>query len=162
MSPQRSRWHWLADLVDLPRSDRPALRDALTWLGFSETALVEGIAAILDVTPQRLVAPDDATVARVDPQRLAAVLPRLLDDERAALRSIGERWLSCPAAAYQLPPALVEGWMRSTGTATTLLRARIEREGLALLGGDALRRLAKDATDAAIREAAQRWVARFS
>lgn len=166
---RRARWDWLADLVAreaiaLGRDDtrrRPALRDAITGLGFRAESLIEGLAVALQIAPDALRRPEPAVVLRTEPARLAAVLSALLDHPDAHLVAIAEGWLACREVAYQLPPSTLARWLQSRRAVAERLRDRLPREGLALLGPDRLRRLAEDALDPATREAAQQWVQRL-
>lgn len=163
----RARWAWLHDLVGRARTEipddggpRPALADALQGMGFSAHALLEGIAAVLEVPSARLRDPDADTIARVDGARLAVLLPPLLDHHAHDVRRVAQRWVSRPALAYQLPRAVLERWLRGTGTMAALIEPRLVDEGLALLGPAALHRLAVVAQRPGIRNAAHGWVAR--
>jgi len=167
----RARWDWLADLVareaialthdanDAPR--RPALRDAISGLGWRAELLIDGLAEALQIAPHALRRPEPTVVLQTEPARLAAVLSALLDHADPRLLAVAERWLDCREVAYQLPPSTLARWLQSRRAVAERLRDRLPREGLALLGPDRLRRLAEDALDPATRKAAQQWVQRL-
>jgi hypothetical protein len=166
----RGRWDWLYELVRRglrPGDDAsapapgPALRDALERIGLSPDAIVEGVATVLELAPGRLREPDGATVARVDPDQLGVLLPFLVEHGHPEIREVGERWLACPGAAFQLPRPAVEGWLRQAGRMGDLLAPRVRGEGLALLGPDALLRLSKGSSREAVRRAAEQWLTRL-
>jgi hypothetical protein len=167
----RGRWDWLYELVRRglrpgdgagEPSPGPALRDALERIGLSPDAIVEGVATVLELPPARLREPDGRTVARVDPEQLGVLLPFLVEHGHAEIREIGERWLACPGAAFQLPRPAVERWLQHAGRMGDLLAPRVRGEGLALLGPDALLRLSKASSREAVRRAADQWVARLA
>lgn len=167
----RGRWDWLYDLVrrglrpappdEASAAPRHALRDALEGLGLSPDAIVEGVAAVLELSPDRLREPDGATVATVDPDQLGVLLPFLVEHGKAEIREIGERWLACPGAAFQLPRPAVERWLTESGRMGDRLAPRLRSEGLALLGPDALLRLSKASGRESVRRAAEHWLARL-
>lgn len=168
----RGRWDWLYELVRRGlRSGAeasatgpgpgPALRDALERIGLSPDAIVEGVATVLELPPARLREPDGRTVARVDPEQLGVLLPFLVEHNHPEIREIGERWLACPGAAFQLPRPAVERWLQQTGRIGDLLASRVRSEGLALLGPDALLRLSKASSREGVRRAADQWLARL-
>jgi hypothetical protein len=169
----RGRWDWLYELVRRglrPGPDGasepgpgpgPALRDALERIGLSPDAIVEGVATVLELPPARLREPDGRTVARVDPEQLGVLLPFLVEHNHPEIREIGERWLACPGAAFQLPRAAVERWLQQAGRIGDLLAPRVRGEGLALLGPDALLRLSKASSREGVRRAADQWLARL-
>jgi hypothetical protein len=167
----RGRWDWLYELVrrGLRPGDGasepapgPALRDALERIGLSPDAIVEGVATVLELAPARLREPDGSTVARVDPEQLGVLLPFLVEHGHPEIREIGERWLACPGAAFQLPRPAVERWLQQAGRMGDLLAGRVRGEGLALLGPDALLRLSKASTREPVRRAAEHWLARLA
>jgi hypothetical protein len=165
----RGRWDWLYELVrrglapgdDTAPTPGPALRDALERLGLSPAAIIEGVATVLELAPGRLREPDGATVARVDPDQLGALLPFLVEHGHPEIREIGERWLACPGAAFQLPRPAVERWLRQPGRMGDILTPRLRTEGLALLGPDALLRLSKASSREPVRRAAEHWLTRL-
>lgn len=166
----RGRWDWLYELVRRglrPGQDAgeatpgPALRDALERIGLSPDAIVEGVATVLELSPGRLREPDGATVARVDPDQLGVLLPFLVEHGHPEIREIGERWLRCPGAAFQLPRPAVERWLQQPGRMGDSLAPRVRSEGLALLGPDALLRLSKASSRETVRRAAEQWLARL-
>jgi len=168
----RGRWDWLYELVR--RGLRPAaegasepapgsaLRDALERIGLSPDAIVEGVATVLELPPAQLREPDGKTVARVDPEQLGVLLPFLVEHGHPEIREIGERWLRCPGAAFQLPRPIVERWLQQHGRMGDLLAPRVRSEGLALLGPDALLRLSKGSSREVVRRAADHWLARLA
>ncbi len=163
----RGRWDWLYELVrrglrpsDDPSAPAPALRDALERIGLSPDAIIEGVATVLELPPGRLREPDGATVARVDPDQLGVLLPFLVQHGHPEIREIGERWLACSGAAFQLPRPAVERWLREPGRMGDLLAARVRGDGLALLGPDALLRLSKASSRENVRRAAEHWLTR--
>lgn len=168
----RGRWDWLYELVrrglrPAPQTahsspPRDALRDALEGLGLSPDAIAEGVAAVLELPPERLREPDGITVATVDPEQLGVLLPFLVEHRHPEIREIGERWLACPGAAFQLPRPEVERWLAEAGRMGDRLASRVRAEGLALLGPDALLRLSKASSRASVRQAAEHWLARLS
>ena len=139
-----------------------ALRDALQRLGLSASAVTEGVATVLGVSAQQLREPDAPTVARVDPEQLGVLLPFLVEHEDPEIRRIGERWIDCPGAAFQLPPAAVERWLAEAGRMGDLLAPRVRDQGLALLGPDALLRLSRSSSRPPVRRAAAQWLARLT
>lgn len=167
----RGRWDWLYELVrrglrpadpEHPApSPGPALRDALERIGLSPDAIVEGVAAVLELPVARLREPDGATVARVDPDQIGVLLPFLVEHAHPEIREIGERWLSCPGAAFQVPRAAVERWLAEPGRMGDLLAGRVRSDGLALVGPDALLRLSQASSREGVRRAAEQWLARL-
>lgn len=171
----RGRWDWLYELVrrglratpddaDAGASSPdpgPALRDALERIGLSPDAIVEGVASVLELAPGRLREPDGTTVARVDPDQIGVLLPFLVEHGHPEIREIGERWMACPGAAFQVPRAAVERWLLEPGRMGDLLAPRLRSEGLALLGPDALLRLSKSSSREAVRRASEQWLTRL-
>lgn len=167
----RGRWDWLYELVRRglrpsreaadPNPPRDALRDALEGLGLSPEAITEGVAAVLELSPEQLREPDGPTVATVDPDQLGVLLPFLVEHRHPEIREIGERWLACPGAAFQLPRPVVERWLVEAGRMGDQLAPRVRGDGLALLGPDALLRLSKASSRASVRRAAERWLTRL-
>jgi hypothetical protein len=118
------------------------------------------VAAVLGMSEHALAEPNPRTVRQADPGQLGVVLQFLVHHQRAELRSIGERWLQCPAVVYHLDPSTVLVWLESDDRIATLLAPRIADEGLAILGPDAMVRLGRRARPAA-RAAARRWSQRL-
>lgn len=164
----RGRWDWLYDLVHrrLARPEKPsadadtdptdALRDALSRLGLSPDAVIEGVASVLGLTPHALEEPESRTVRRTDPDQLAVLLPFLVHHEHPQIRQIGERWLQCPPLAYQLPPRALLHWLETDARISGLLVPRLRAEGLAMLGPDALLRLTRTGHPK-VKPAARAW-----
>ncbi len=167
----RGRWDWLYDLVR--RGLRPtsaeattsapgqALRDALEHIGLSSDAIVEGVGTVLGLSPDSLRSPDATIVAGVNPDQLGVLLPFLVEHDDPQIGAIGQRWIGLPGAAFQVPRATVERWLAEDGPMGDQLAARVRSEGMALLGPDALLRLAKTSTRSEVRRAAEHWVSRL-
>lgn len=175
----RGNWDWLRELVDrqLERASAAAeqadaeasddergpehaalrLREAIERLDLEPDALLEGIATILELKLEDLREPGPATLAAVDPEVLAMLLPVWLEHDAADLQEVGRRWLALPAMPYELDQALVARWAEAEGALARALAGRIEREGLALLGPEALQRLAHAAKEPRLRELAVSW-----
>ncbi|MEM6294096.1 MAG: hypothetical protein AAGA54_22650 [Myxococcota bacterium] len=168
----RGRWDWLYDLVHRrlaasaaePGTTAPcpsdALRDALSRLGLSPDAVLEGIAAVLGLSVTALQEPDARVARSTDPEQVAVLLPFLLHHERPEVRAVGERWFALPAVLYQLPADTLMHWLESDTAVARLLAERLEDEGPALLGPDRLHQLGRGAPSA-VRDAAKRWSARL-
>jgi hypothetical protein len=167
----RGRWDWLYDLVH-KRLARPeataektrsgsALEDALTRIGLSPDALVEGLATVLRLAPQGLRDPDARIIHRTDPAELGILLPFLVHHDHPEVRAIGRRWLGCPSAAYQLPRSVLQHWLETDERVAGLVGPRLRAEGLALLGPDALVRLGRTGCTHEIRDTARKWVQRL-
>lgn len=170
----RGRWDWLYDLVHkrLAQSEQTAveeqehenggaLRDALTRIGLSPDAVVEGVAAVLGLSPSAFSEPDPRVIHRTDPAELGILLPFLVHHEDPQVRAIGQRWLGCPSAAYQLPVHLLRQWLETDDRVAELLGPRLRPEGLALLGPEALVRLSRTGRSAQVRQAARLWAQRL-
>jgi hypothetical protein len=97
----------------------------------------------------------------VPPDRLGAVLPSLFAHAEQPVRRVAARWLALPVVAYQLPPSLLERWLREGHDAAAPIVDRLALEGLALLGPEALVRLSSAAADPAARHAARAWLERL-
>ncbi len=165
----RGRWDWLYDLVrrglaparEQTSPRHQALHDALQSLGLSPDAIVEGVAAVLKLSPEQLRHPDGRVVAAVDREQLGVLLPFLVEHQTEQVRQIGERWIHCPGAAFALPRPTVERWLAEAGRVGELLAPRVRDHGLALLGPDALLRLSRSSTRASVRQAAEHWLGRL-
>jgi hypothetical protein len=169
----RGPWDWLRDLIhrglsgDAERSEpaepgaHQALRDALSRLGLHKNELVEGIADVLGLHAVRFENPDPGTVAGVDREHLEVLLPLLIEHADPALRDIGERWLANPTTVFELRRDIVLRWLERDGEASRVLAPRLAREGLALLGPDALARLAVTSESQRVRDNARVWVRRL-
>jgi hypothetical protein len=161
------RWGWFDALVLRSTQDdlvapSAALSDAILWLGLRPTQLRSAIGAALGVPGSRVATPDPRDVARVDGRRLAALAPPLLGHDSPEIRGLAERWLTAPAAAYQIPEPTLEAWLRKPGPCGDLLHARLADEGLALLSPDALGRLAHDSCRGPVRAVARMWIDRLA
>jgi hypothetical protein len=167
----RGRWDWLYDLVHkrLAQAEPPeavtrsgsALEDALTRIGLSPDAIVEGLAAVLGLSPHGLRHPEPRVIHRTDPAELSILLPFLVHHDDAEIRAIGQRWMGCPSAVYQLPLHVLQHWLETDRNVAGLVGPRLRAEGLALLGPDALVRLHRTGCTPEIREAARTWVQRL-
>lgn len=173
-SELRGPWDWLRDLVarQLERRDTAdptsdsqpeghaavaSLRESLERLGLEPSALIEGIATIIEINEQQLREPTAATLRELEPELLAMLLPVWIEHESEQLREIGERWLALPATPYELDASLLERWAGAAGPLALALAPRLEREGLALLGPEGLARLARTAKQPRNKSAAIRW-----
>jgi hypothetical protein len=167
----RGRWDWLYDLVHkrLAQAQTPAdevrsgsaLEDALSRIGLSPDAIVEGLAAVLGLSPHGFSHPDARIIHRTDPAELGILLPFLVNHQHPEVRAIGQRWLGCPSAAYQLPPSVLQHWLEADPRVAGFVGPRLRAEGLALLGPDTLVRLRRTGCTPEIRDAARRWVQRL-
>lgn len=177
VSESRGPWDWLRDLVarQLERRDTHAegeqadasphqahaavasLRESLDRLGLEPGALIEGIATILELDQQQLREPTAASLRELEPELLEMLLPVWIEHESEQLREVGKRWLALPATPYELDVALLERWAGGEGPLATALAPRLEREGLALLGPEALIRLAHTAKDPRSKIITTRW-----
>lgn len=170
----RGEWAWLRELVkqqlDAGEHDGATSTDdraqtlarTLERLGMEPETVERGVAQLLGIDPAALRKPDAATVAACDRVQLAVLLPFLLAHPDDRLRQIGERWLALPATAYELEAPTVESWLADDGPLARGLVSRIEREGLALVGTDALRRLAEGARRDDVRASAEQWIGRLA
>ncbi len=167
----RGRWDWLYDLVhrrlaepeDAERRTRcpgDALRDALSTLGLSPEAVLEGLAAVMGISVDALREPDARIARDTNPEQVAVLLPFLIRHERPEVREVGQRWFECPRVLYQLPPETIARWLESDAVLARALAPRLDHEGPALLGPARLLRLSCTAQPRA-REAAERWAARL-
>ena len=177
-SEARGPWDWLRDLVarqlerrDARGSDQAdpsqpqhqahaavaSLRESLERLGLEPGALIEGIATILELDQQQLREPTAATLRELEPELLEMLLPVWVEHESPQLRELGKRWLALPAMPYEIDVAVLERWAGGAGPLATALAPRLEREGLALLGPEALARLARTAKEPRTKSIASRW-----
>ncbi len=170
----RGRWDWLYDLVhkrlaapadpvelgDATDSAPDALRDALSRLGLTADAVLEGVAAVLGLSVSALQEPNARTARDADPDQVAILLPFLVHHERPEIREVGERWLACPAVTYQLAPPTLMQWLESDVRVGALLSPRLAREGPALLGPERLVQLSRTAPEP-VRTAARKWAQRL-
>lgn len=184
---QRGPWDWLRELVHRqlakpagepssndehahdsgarpldPHGAAASLREALERLGLAPEAVLEGIASILELSPEQLAEPTPETLRELEPELLAILLPVWLEHDAEPLRAIGRRWLALPNTLYELDVAVVERWASKPGPLAQALAPRLEREGLALLGPEALGRLAHRAEDVSVRGTAAAWRERLS
>ena len=164
----RGPWDWLHDLVRRELTGHsdderptPALHDALVDLGHDYEDLVAGIAEVLEIHPARMAHPDPDTIAAIDPRTLAIVLPFLLEHPDPQVRAVGTRWIESPTTLYELPPTVLEQWLRGDDRAAHQVRARLPDEGLALLGPGPILRLARGDAPEATRAAAAAWARRL-
>jgi len=177
----RGPWDWLRDLVQrqlakpghsddplarqwsephttrTPQGAAAALREALERLGLAPAMLLEGIATIVEIDVDELRAPTPASVAKIDIELLAMLLPFWLDHDADELRALGRRWLSLPNAVFEFDRALVESWLIDEGAIARALLGRLDHEGLALIGPEGLTRVAQRARASEVRASAQRW-----
>ncbi len=182
----RGPWDWLRDLVQrqlarpgqsddpharrwsephttqTPQGAAAALREALERLGLQPAALLEGIAAIVDMNLAELRSPTPASVAKIDLELLAMLLPFWVEHEAPELQTVGRRWLALPNAIYEFERELVESWLIHEGTLARELLARLDREGLALLGPEGVVRVAQRARLSDVRASAERWRTRLA
>jgi hypothetical protein len=181
----RGPWDWLRELVQrqlsrpsasddprarawsephtthTPQGAAAALREALDRLGLQPAALLEGIATIVDMKLDELRSPTPASVAKIELELLAMLLPFWLEHEAAELVEVGRRWLALPNVIYEFDRELVESWLIGEGAMARALVGRLDREGLALLGPEGIARVAHRARKADVRAGAERWRARL-
>ncbi len=174
----RGTWDWLRDLVlrqipspeangDMPTvssamTERStALKDAIDRLGLPASALVDGLAAVFRIDAHGVEFPEPNTVARVEPDVLAIVLPLLMSHESGRLREIGARWLSVPTTLYELPASALRRWLVREPAIAGVVADRLPREGLALLGPEGLTEVAQTAPRQHVREHARNWCERL-
>lgn len=172
----RGRWDWLYDLVHrrlrgasdegsraaaVQAAPADALRDALTRIGLSPDAVIEGVASVLGLSPHGFAEPDARIIHRTDPEQLGVLLPFLVHHDHPEIRAIGERWLLAPSAAYQIPQQQLQRWLESDDRIAVLLAPRLRPEGLAMLGPEAMVRLSRTGRTDAVREAARVWAGRL-
>lgn len=168
----RQRWDWLRDLLargraqlSLPekasRSRHDALRDALERLGLDDQALMEGVATVLGLSVAAFRSPGPAALGVAAGDDLALVLPLLLEHRSPAIRTVGRAWFAVPETIYTVASDQAERWLLDSAAIGDLLAPRLDREGLAWLGPEALRRLVSAAASPRAREAAAGWCDRL-
>lgn len=148
------------DEADTPTAAQ-RLSDAIERLGLDGGALLEGLASILGVDEAELREPSLATLAELDSDVLAMVLPVWVEHDSAEVRTIGDRWLALPPTLYEVDPEVVGRWAAGDGRMARMLAERVDAEGLALLGPEGLTALARRARDPEVRASAERWRARL-
>lgn len=182
---KRGPWDWLRDLVNHqlhrgethPASDdsddvaaKPEhdsqqaasnLRDSLARLGLEPHAVIEGLSTILEIEQDKLREPTPELLAAIEPELLALLLPVFIEHDAEALREVGRRWLALAATPYEIEAAVLERWVGGEGALALALAPRLEREGLALLGPEALARLSHTAVQPRVKSIAARWHARL-
>jgi hypothetical protein len=168
----RQRWDWLRELLargraqlSLPerssRTRHEALRDALERLGLDDKSLMEGVATVLGLSVATFASPGRGALQTTMPDDLALVLPLLLEHRSAAIRAVGQAWFAVPDTIYAVASDQAERWLVDSATTADVLASRIDREGLAWLGPEALRRLTNSGATLRVREAAAAWCARL-
>jgi hypothetical protein len=178
---KRGPWDWLRDLVNrqLHRASaddagelgaRPEhdsqqaagnLRESLARLGLEPSSVIEGLSTILEIEQDKLREPTLEVLAAIEPEMLAVLLPVFVEHDSESLREVGRRWLSLGATPYEIDAAVLERWAGGEGALALALAPRLEREGLALLGPEALARLSHGAAQARVKGIAARWHARL-
>lgn len=172
----RGPWDWLRELVHRqlhkpaessdhapthepidPHGAAASLREAVERLGLEPAAVLEGIATILELDPQQLAEPSEATLRALEPELLALLLPVWLEHDSEQLRAVGRRWLALHSTLYEIDAAVLERWLSGEGRLVDAVAPRLAREGLALLGPEGLARLAHKAADAKVKGIAQTW-----
>jgi hypothetical protein len=172
---QRGPWDWLRELVQRqlhkpaaseteqasapldPHGGATSLREALERLGLEPEAVLEGISTILGIELAALREPTDATLRALEPELLAMLLPVWLEHPSEQLQAVGHRWLALHSTLYEVDQNVLERWLSGEGLLAQTVAARLEREGLALLGPEGLARLAHKAVDAEIKAIAESW-----
>jgi hypothetical protein len=183
---KRGPWDWLRDLVHrqlhrshadhagpaghADNSDSAAakpqhdsqqaasnLRDSLARLGLEPHAVIEGLSTILEIDQDKLREPTSDLLATLEPELLALLLPVFIEHDAEALREVGQRWLALSATPYEIEATVLERWVAGEGALALALAPRLEREGLALLGPEALARLSHTAAHARVKNIAARW-----
>ncbi len=160
------RWAWFDALVqrcvdESPLRPSAALADAVLQLGLSPRELAAAVGSVLGVAGSQVGSPSPHEVARVDGRKLAVLAGPLLQHRTRQVRAIAEAWLSTPAAAYQIPRDTLADWLVDDAPPARLLVGRLPREGLALLGAHAVRRVCTEAPGP-IRAALEAWTTRLS
>lgn len=181
---KRGPWDWLRDLVHRqlhrggghPAADageaaaKPEhdsqqaasnLRDSLARLGLEPHAVIEGLSTILEIEQDKLCEPTPDLLAAIEPELLALLLPVFIEHDAESLREVGRRWLALAATPYEIEAAVLERWVGGEGALALALAPRLEREGLALLGPEALARLSHTAAQPRVKSIAARWHARL-
>jgi hypothetical protein len=181
---KRGPWDWLRDLVNRqlhrpapdsaddaeevaargehdPQQAASNLRDSLARLGLQPHAVIEGLSTILEIEQDKLREPTLEVLAAIEPELLALLLPVFVEHESEALREVGRRWLALGATPYEIDVAVLERWAGGEGALALALAPRLEREGLALLGPEALARLSHVAAQPRVKGIAARWHARL-
>lgn len=172
MRALRQRWDWLRELLargraqlSIPatssRTRHEALRDALERLGMDDRSLIEGVATVLGLSVATFAAPGRAALATTVGDDLALVLPLLLEHRSNAIRDVGRAWFAVPETIYAVASDQAERWLVESATTADHLAPRVDREGLAWLGPEALRRLASNAATQRVRDSAAQWCERF-
>lgn len=176
-STKRGPWDWLRDLVNrqLHRSADAAgekaeqdaqqaadnLRESLTRLGLEPHAVIEGLSTILEIEQDKLREPTPELLATIEPELLALLLPVFIEHASPSMHEVGQRWLALRATPYEIDAAVLERWIGGDGALALALAPRLEREGLALLGPEALARLSHTAAQPRVKAIAGRWHARL-
>jgi hypothetical protein len=155
----RDGWTWLGRLLDRP--DRPAaIEHAICRLGFSTGELLDGLSDQLALARRELENADPAGLARCRRWRLGATVPAMLRHRDPRLSGLAHRILVRGRTVYELEPESLERLLVEHAEIAEQLAPRLAREGLALLGPSALRRLAS-AAPARIAAPVGAWVARL-
>jgi len=168
----RQRWDWLRELLargraqlSIPerssRTRHEALRDALERLGIDDRSLIEGVATVLGLSVATFASPARAALATTVGDDLALVLPLLVEHGSPAIRAVGQAWFAVPETIYAVASDQAERWLVDSPTTADLLATRIDREGLAWLGPEALRRLVTSGATVRVREIASLWCERL-
>lgn len=175
---KRGPWDWLRDLVNRQLQRGPAdavaaapeqdaqqaatnLRESLARLGLEPDAVLEGLSTILEIDEAKLREPTPELLATLEPELLSLLLPVFVEHDSEALREVGRKWLALRATPYELDLAVLERWVGGDGPLALALAPRLEREALALLGPEALTRLARTAAQPRVKAIAERWHARL-
>lgn len=181
-SEHRGPWDWLRELVHRqlnkpavgqpdtdggnerppvepldPHGAAASVREALERLGLEPQVVLEGIATILEIELEKLRDPTPETLRALEPELLAMLLPVWVEHESEQLREVGRRWLALRATLYEIDVAVLERWASGEGRLAEAIAPRLEREGLALLGPEALARLGHKAGNPRIKAIAERW-----
>lgn len=162
----RGEWDWLSELIarELEEGDdlhaAQTTREAMVGLGLRVDAVLEGVAAVLGLSPAQFecAQPELAQLPPIRP--LVLLLTALADHPDPRARAAVRRWLEVDAVVYDVPVARLAAWLSSHEELAPALHGRVEAEGLALLGVPTLRTLAEDSAFRAVRNSANRWLAR--